>query len=410
MVMIQLMSLSPFSMIPWFVFTMLGSVQLMASEPLRLVVEAGAHDRHQAIVPVSKPDVMPERPALADEDGNFLPIQVGDHGKLVFILPHLPAGESAVFELVDLAAEVEPRAAAVIDDGKVDFTVSGRHVTSYFNEPSPLPRENLDPVYKRGGYLWPVLTPEGRHVTDDFPQQHAHHHSIWMAWTRTEFAGRKPDFWNMGKGEGTVEVTGLGDTWSGPVHAGLVSRHRYVDLTADEPEAALQEQWTVRVYGVEDADSPYHLLELHAAQVTDGDEPLKLPKYHYGGLGVRGSAHWDGADGPDFLNSEGQTDRDEANGKPARWLFMGGDLDEGSAGIAVLSHPSNFRAPQPVRVHPNEPFICFAPQTDGGMAIEPGDIYSAHYRFVIVDGEADAELFERLWNDFAEPASARWVE
>ena len=51
---------------------------------------------------------------------------------------------------------------------------------------------------------------------------------------------------------------------------------------------------------------------------------LELPEYHYGGLGIRGRGEWDGKENAFFLTSEGVTDRDEANGKPAKWIFMGG--------------------------------------------------------------------------------------
>ena len=45
-------------------------------------------------------------------------------------------------------------------------------------------------------------------------------------------------------------------------------------------------------------------------------------------------------------------------GKTAMYVAVDGAL----AGLAALVHPENFRAPQPVRVHPNEPFVCIAPE------------------------------------------------
>ena len=45
----------------------------------------------------------------------------------------------------------------------------------------------------------------GRVITGDYPPDHIHHHGVWFAWTKTEFEGRHPDFWNMGDGTGTVE-------------------------------------------------------------------------------------------------------------------------------------------------------------------------------------------------------------
>jgi hypothetical protein len=72
-------------------------------------------------------------------------------------------------------------------------------------------------------------------------------------------------------------------------------------------------------------------------------------------------------------------------------------------GIAMLGHPDNFRAPEPLRVHPTDPYICFAPSRLGGWSITAGQPFAARYRFVVADGPADAALLERLWHDYANP-------
>jgi hypothetical protein len=77
------------------------------------------------------------------------------------------------------------------------------------------------------------------------------------------------------------------------------------------------------------------------------------------------------------------------------------------AGIAILCHPSNFRAPQPMRLHPTEPFFNYAPQEAGDMEIAPGQTYVARYRFVVHDGPPNKELIDRLWNDYAHPPGAK---
>ena len=69
----------------------------------------------------------------------------------------------------------------------------------------------------------------------------------------------------------------------------------------------------------------------------------------------------------------------------------------------MLCHPSNFRFPQPMRIHPTEPFFNFAPSQAGDWEIKPGEEYVSRYRFVVMDGKPDAELLERLWRDYAHP-------
>jgi hypothetical protein len=41
------------------------------------------------------------------------------------------------------------------------------------------------------------------------------------------------------------------------------------------------------------------------------------------------------------------------------------------------------------------------------MEISPGQTYTARYRMVALDGEPDAELLERLYQDYAHPVQAK---
>jgi hypothetical protein len=242
-------------------------------------------------------------------------------------------------------------------------------------------------------------------VSDDYPVQHVHHHGIWSPWTKTSFQGRTPDFWNMGAKTGTVEFVALDRTWSGPVHGGFVARHRFVDLSASPPAVALHESWEVTAY---QAPANVRVFDLVITQNTATQDPLILPKYHYGGLGYRGRGEWLGRGKANFLTSEGERDRVKANGQHMRWVHIEGLVESGgTAGLAVLGHPGNFRAPQPVRVHPNEPYVSFTPSFDEAWSIEPGHPYVARYRFVTADGPPDRARVDAWWNGYALPATVR---
>ena len=78
-------------------------------------------------------------------------------------------------------------------------------------------------------------------------------------------------------------------------------------------------------------------------------------------------------------------------------------MDGALAGIAILGHPENFRAPQPMRLHPTEPFFCYAPQQLGDMEITPGKPYVSRYRFIVADGPPDKAELDQFWNDYANP-------
>jgi hypothetical protein len=373
-----------------------------------LEVKAGTHDRIEAIVTVDAPEEAPGNPGLKAADGSILPLQLSDDGKASFILPKLTAGESVRFDLVALPERVPGAVIATEKENRFTFSAAGRAVAGFVGKVTALPREDIDPILLRGGYLHPLLTPSGIIVTDDYPASHIHHHGVWTAWTNAVFQGRTTDFWNMGEGKGKVDCKGIDSSWSGPVYAGVEAENEFTDLSSGKPIVALNERWTVKTYAVRDAENPYNLLELVSEQEMAGDDDLELPEYHYGGIGIRGFGEWDGAGNATFLTSEGITNRDEANAKPAKWIAMTGAAGKGKGSIAILGHPKNFRSPQPLRVHPTEPFISFAPQVGGAMKISHDETYRSEYRFIIFDGAPDKQLLDRLWNDYAEPPTVTW--
>jgi hypothetical protein len=287
-------------------------------------------------------------------------------------------------------------------DKKFKASIGDHALLEYQAEPGQFPRDNIKDLFRRGGYLHPILSPSGKMVTDDFPPNHIHHHGLWWAWTHTEFDGRAPDFWNMGDGKGKVEFVAVDRHWSGPVHGGLVARNRFVDLTAEKPVVALNELWEVRIFQTLDPERGW-IFDLTSTQECATEHALKLPEYRYGGLGLRGNRAWNGKENANFLTSEGITDRVKGHATRAKWCDMSGLVEGAQAGIAILGHPDNFRAPEPMRIHPDEPFFNFAPMQAGDMSLEPGKKYIWRYRFLVHDGAPKKDAIDTAWNDYANP-------
>ncbi len=389
------------------------SVHRVPAQPFTITVHAGDHGRRETIVRAPLPSGINVSALALSAQGRSVAWQQGPDGAAYFIVTKLAKGAAATFELGgDSSAngasiKRSSRITTTEDGGRIHFALAmndatTRSLMSYQTEPGEFPRPNIKPVFRRGGYLHPIRTPAGLQVTDDFPTNHVHHHGVWWAWTHTEFNGRQPDFWNMGDGKGRVEFAGTDATWSGELLAGFRSRHRFVDLTSGQPVAVLKEMWEVTAYS-SSPSSKHWMFDVVSEQECATAEELKLPTYRYGGIGVRGNWDWNGKDKTFFLTSEGETDRDKGNATRGRWCDMSGDVDGKRAGMAVLCHPDNFRFPQPMRLHPSEPFFNFAPQQAGDMEIKPGVKYVSRYRFVIHDGPPDRTELERLWNDYAHP-------
>jgi hypothetical protein len=377
-------------------------------EPVTIEVAAGKHLRRDVPVSFEVPAAFAVQERLGLDlvvpGGGSLPVPVqllrGEPPRLAWILEgEMPPGSTRRYRLrAGGAGSTAAPAVECTDDGRhLLIEVHGRPALRY-NHAVVEPPARVEAIFARSGYIHPLWTPAGKVITNDFPLNHKHHHGIWFPWTETVFEGRRVDFWNSAAGLGKVEFAGLKGHGGGPVLGWFRARHRHIDLTAPGgPKTALEELWEVKVYGIRGG----FLFDLESTQVCAADSPLLLKEYRYGGLGFRGSGEWEGND-VEFLTSEGRT-RKDGHATRARWCAVYGKVGGEPAAVTIFCHPTNFRAPQPMRIHPSEPFFNFAPSQAGDFRIEPGKPYVSRYRFFAGDGEVDAGASERLWHDYAEP-------
>ncbi len=266
-----------------------------------------------------------------------------------------------------------------------------RYNAAFIESPQP-----TAPWYGRSGFVHPVYTPGGRIVTDDFPADHLHQHGLMFAWTSARIAGRHVDFWNSSPRSGVVEHVET-------VHAdedSIEVKLRHLDPTVAPPREVLHEVWQIRRV----AHDTLHVFDLVSTQRCVMNEPLKIAEYHYGAMGIRGASQWMGGKAT-IQTSEGK-DRIAGNHSRPNWVAMAGEVDGASCGIAALCHPANFRAPQPVRLHPEMPYFCFAPMIEGDFELAPGEDYVSRFRFVAFDGQLDPAQLDALWRDYAAEAPA----
>jgi hypothetical protein len=354
---------------------------------------------------VQLPENLRRHAGLREDSGRTVDLQVDAQGMAAFIAPALAKRQSKVYRLMPAAPD--PAAPPAVQSMMVDSRarLQSRDMPPIFlqTHPGQLPREAIPDDYRRGSYLHPVHSPSGRRVTDDYPANHLHHHGIWFAWTKTTFNDLAPDFWNMGQRSGTVEFVAVDAQWNGAVHAGIKTRNRYRELITPDQATVLHETWTVRAYAFGPGEARHTLFDVEIVQTCATPAPLLLPKYYYGGMGFRGHWDWNGRGRTSWLTSEGETDPVKGNETRGRWCYIGGRVDGQQSGIAILCHPDNDRAPQPMRLHPSEPFFCFAPQQLGPMEITPDRPYASQYRFVVMDGPPDRHGLDQLYEDYARP-------
>ena len=251
------------------------------------------------------------------------------------------------------------------------------------------------PWYGRSGFIHPVYTPSGRVVTDGFPTDHLHQHGLMFAWTSAVVNGRKVDFWNSKKQVGVVEHVET-------THADsekIVVQLQHIDRTSETPAIALKETWEIQLV----SHPSMNVFDLVSTQncVT---ELFEIKEYHYGAMCIRGSSEW--LKDATMVTNEGKH-RIEGNHSRPNYVTLSGVIDGETCGIAAMSHPDNFRAPQPVRLHSKKPYFCFAPMILGDFRIDPEEPYVSIFRFVAFDGEPQTDELDAIWQQYTETTSMK---
>ena len=267
--------------------------------------------------------------------------------------------------------------------------------------------KGIDTNYRRSGFIHPLYAPHGQVLTRIQPPDHYHHYGIWNPWTHTLFEGDTVDFWNISGRQGTVRFAKFTAQNYGSNYAEYTALHEHVVFKKNGTEKIALHEWqTVRVYKPLEHASAY-AVDLTIKMQCASQSPLLILAYRYAGLGWRATEYWD-KNNSEMLTSEGKT-RDSPDNTKARWIIVYGELpgnDEG--GIVLLSHPSNYNHPEPLRIWDKKAnggrgdvFANFAPTKDKDWLLEPGKTYTLKYRLIVFNGKFDKSRAENAWNAFA---------
>ncbi len=333
---------------------------------------------------------------IAGDQEQPIPSQVepGTPPRLWWIVRgELASGAKRTYRIDAGDAVESPQVSVDRREGSVVVRVGEASVLQY-NSAHVAPPAGVDAKYGRSAFIHPMWTPAGTVVTNQFPADHPHQSGIFLAHTKTEFAGRTPNFWDLLGGTGRVRFKSLQATTSGAIFGQLDAEHEHVDLSAPEEKVALVETWNIRVWNVGGPKLGYWVCDLTSTLNCATADPLRLLKYHYGGMALRGARSWDAEHGR-FLTSEGK-DQITGNHTRPRWCDLSGPVGDRMAGLAFLTHPKNFRAPEPLRIHPTMPYMVFSPSHLGDWEITPGTPHVSRYQFVIHDGQLPETTINRL--------------
>lgn len=304
-------------------------------------------------------------------------------------------------------AEEKPLMHFVEDDATIVLKRGEKAILQYNKKPTGEASKH-EPHFTRSGYIHPVYSPSGKEVTGDYAEDHKHQHGLFFAWTKTKFEKRKTEFWNQKLEAGRISFSRVvpvsGKNVSGREKCQILVEQLWEDITAPGgPKPVLKETWKITAH---DAGGERFVFDIESAQWLVGEKPLFIEKYHYGGMAIRGNDQWldpdkDATPPARMLTSDG-LGRIEGNHSRPGWVAMEGPIDGKKAGVAVLSHPSNFRFPQWARLHPNKPYFVFAPMVEEPFQITAAKPYVSRYRYVVWDGEITAEELDSRWEKYRE--------
>ncbi len=333
--------------------------------------------------------------------------EAGNPRKLTWLVSSgTGTGEKHSYELVREKQVFQYTMKASVKDGALLIHSGDQKLLQYFFS-TVYPPAGVDTAYKRSGFIHPLWSPHGQSLTRIQPPDHYHHYGIWNPWTMVEFEGDTLDFWNINSKQATVRFANFVSVQEGPVFSEFGALHEHIVLKkTGKDKVAMNELQNVRVYEP-DKSGDCFIVDFNINMNCATESPFRILEYRYAGLGWRTTEKWDRLNSM-VLTSEGK-DRKSADGSKARWCIVQGEIDDDYAGVVMMSFPTNYNFPEPLRIWPEnqynrgDMFANFCPTKDMNWDLMPGKNYNLRYRFLVYNGRFGKEKAESAWNYFASP-------
>ncbi len=340
--------------------------------------------------------------ALNQDTGEAAPVTLfGDH--LGFVPPSLPAGQEQRFVLAAGDDDAAPRVRLEhnTEEGGVAVYIRGAHFTTYnYGDVSRIP------------CLWPVYSENGVTVTRNYPmaadapmegrKDHRHHVSIWTAFGDVNGA----DTWHRAPINTKSVETESGDAF------GVIRAHNVWADNRDEPIVD-----EIREYRFYDAPAGIrlfdHTITFNAVygDVVFGDDKEGI-------VAFRVRPELQGNEAGLLTNAAGDQGERNVYGTPMPWMDYSGHIDgAGNRGIALFSHPDNFREPcwhvRDYGLAAANPFalsdVCRMDE-DGSYTLAEGESLTLAFRFYIHTGDVEEAEVAKHYTGYANAPKAAWAE
>ncbi|HZF62887.1 MAG TPA: PmoA family protein [Chitinophagaceae bacterium] len=297
---------------------------------------------------------------------------------------------------------------AAIDFAKTDATLTLsnngkdllRFVHGIVNPPA-----GVDTAYRKSGFIHPLFTPKGQELTRTQPSDHYHHFGLWNAWTRLLYQNDTFDLWNLAEKQGTVRFAKFLSIINGPVYGEYEALLEHVVFPKNRNESVvINEVQTIRVYPPA-GEQNYYIVDMSMRMNCATQSPVKLLQYRYAGLGIRATGEWN-RNNSTVMTSDGKNRR-QADSSNAKWCMVQGSLGADHGGFVMMSHPTNYAHPEPLRVWPEsmydrgDVFVNFSPTKMQDWLLEPEKTYVLNYRFLVFNDVLKSTQAELAWQNYA---------
>lgn len=335
-------------------------------------------------------------------------IELSDRRNLHWIIePQTNNEKIRIFELIKgKPAQHFSPVKVIASDSFLTISNNDRNMLRY-NYKTVYPPKGIDTAYRRSGFIHPLWSPHGQELTRINAPDHYHHWGLWNPWTYVLFEKDTVDFWNLYKKQGTVRFADFVSSTNGNVFASYKVLHQHVVFKKKgEGKVAINEVQSVKIYAQQKSQS-YYIMDITIGLNCASESPVLLLEYRYGGLGLRATEAWD-KNNSTTITSEGKN-RKEADGSRARWCMVQGAVNNDHAGLVMMSYPTNYNYPEPLRVWPEsmnnrgDVFLNFSPTKNMNWLINPGREYLLKYRLLVFNDEFSKEKAEAAWQHFANP-------
>lgn len=264
----------------------------------------------------------------------------------------------------------------------------------------PLEKPAGGEKFRGSAFLHPLRTPSGFEWTQIQPSDHLHHFGLWWPWKFIELGGEKFNTWEIQEGQGAHEARQVkfsrGD--AGSMRWDLTNETVVKKPGEEARTAIIEKARLVLSMSGEDAVA----LDISLDQLAPG-QAVTISDYRYSGFSWRGPASWNQQNSK-MVTSEGKG-RDDANGHPARWVFVTGPTPGGAATVLMMSAASELAGtPEKLRVwdskaHNGAPFVNFNPVMEKPLPLDEKHpaVSKRNYRVIAADRTIDAAGAEAEW-------------